>query len=151
MRIFLAGRIDGLTDREANGWRKKFTKEILPLPYVKVYNPALDVSGFVKGKVADLCNNRSKAPEILDRNDRELKKANLIVVKIDDVYGIGTLMDLGAAHILKIPIYGFGGIDALRASFALEYYVDEFFPDVETLIKKLKQEIQDKEYTIKWF
>lgn len=142
MNIFLAGRIDGLTDKEANGWRKYFTKEILSFPYVKIYNPSFDVSGFVKGKIADLGNNRDRAPEILKKNDRELKRANLIVVKIDDVYGVGTLMDLGAAHILKIPVYGFGDINALRASFTLEYCMNKFFPDVETLIKKLKQEIE---------
>jgi len=141
LKIFLAGKIDGLTLRESTGWRRYFARALSDRKDIEILDPTRDAHLFTKGDVADLFYNKELAASSLQANHEDIRKSDLIVVKLDKELGIGTLLDLGGARILNIPIWGWGlyGLEVLGKSFALQECIEKVFLTIDDLIDEIRK------------
>lgn len=105
LKIFLAGRIEGLTWEAANSWRKDAITFLRGGVSNDVYNPCSFIPSKHRNNLLN-ANNIHNRTDMIDDNFKYIRQADVILVNLD-VASIGTLLDLGAAHILHIPIVAF--------------------------------------------
>jgi len=105
MKIFLAGRIEGLSWKDANNWREDAIIFLWGGISNDVYNPCSFIPKEHRNSLLN-ANNIHNRIGMIDNNFKYIRQADVILVNLD-VASIGTLLELGAAHILHIPIVAF--------------------------------------------
>lgn len=98
MLIYLAGKISGLTQKEANTWREEANFE-LAINDIKTHNP---LDGFdVNGKYEPL--------EIVNRNKYYIDKSDLVLAEMDyKEPSIGTIGEIVYANMKGKPVITWG-------------------------------------------
>ena len=103
-KIYLAGGMSGISEEEQRGWRKDVQTEVFK------YIPVRAVEFFDPTEYGDIQSNYfpngQEAEEISMRLDlRNLSEAKLIICNLStNPASVGTNMELGIAHQLKIPV-----------------------------------------------
>ena len=99
--IYLAGAMTGLPFNEQISWRNDFTdmiQERRAIERIMVFNPCLAYSP---------SDNRHKTEkEVMRYEIYNLKKADVVVVNLNNQDSIGTCMEIAIAHDHGIPIVG---------------------------------------------
>ena len=114
MKIYLAGKMSGLTREEMNGWRVELTKELgmqrdmvihkyKRAAQIECINPVdyYNYDNHIEYKAGKL--------EIMDFDLLMVKKSDILVVNLDYPGSIGTAIEVFEAYRhYKMPVLGFG-------------------------------------------
>lgn len=115
--IYLAGPIHGCSDQECHGWRQ--TLEQLTSPRIEFLNPLRrDYRGREEGNEG----------QIVAGDLQDIRKSDLVVARLERP-SWGTAMELFAAHIYRVPVWGIHP-EGPRSPW-LTAFVSRFFPDTE--------------------
>ena len=116
MKIYLAGKMGGLTKEEMNGWR------FLAQDYLNICSPF---------KSNDVCINpvsfynsdnyielKATGREIMDFDLTAIKNCDLLLVNLNHTDSMGTAIEMFYAHdILKMPVISFAYTDNFEKSY----------------------------------
>jgi len=138
--IYLAGKIDGLTWEEANGWRKRVIDELsLRDEYGRLafYNPLCHVL-YLSGKNVKITPEtvRGTSRRIVVDDEFYLKKATVVLANLEGNGMTGTLCEIGYARALGKLIVGFGKSRLTEHPF-IKRWVDIHLPTLEEAIDYL--------------
>jgi len=136
MKIFLTGYSEEF-DKGVGSWRREFTRVFQRYTSLQIFNSIL-------GNRESFDINK----KLLEENRAKLKQSHLVIAKINEILDIETLIELGGAYVLGIPVYGFGDINTIKSSILLQHCVEVFFPDLESLMVVLKRELRNGRWKI---
>ena len=105
MKIYLAGKMGGLSTEEANGWRKT-VKNVLDMHDIEVINPVdyYNFDNYSKLKATD--------KEILDFDILAIDNCDMILVNLNYENSIGTAIEMfHAVYHCKKPVIAFANDD----------------------------------------
>jgi len=101
-KIYLAGKMSGLTFQEMQGWRRDLENNTVLSKLTHIINP---VKFYSFDNVDQL---KATGKEIMDFDLYLVKRSNLVIVNLDYPDSIGTAIELYEAHRKGIPVIGFG-------------------------------------------
>jgi nucleoside 2-deoxyribosyltransferase len=96
MKIYLAGGINGLTEEQAFGWRKRVTALLKPLG-VQCLNP-IKSEDFNKFSTGGKFNEGDMTCYWKDKFD--VKRADIVIVNMENTKSYGTIVEIGWASAL---------------------------------------------------
>lgn len=123
MLVYLAGKITGLTNEEANMWREK-AKTLFKLHGIKAHNPldGFDVSGDYEPQ------------EIVMHNKFYLYKSDIILAEMEHKEpSIGTIGEIITANMKDKPIFTWGTA-AYNNNPWIKAYITKHFETLEDAI-----------------
>lgn len=101
MKIYLAGKMGGLSIEEMNTWRKSATHRFKDCDGVGCINPVLHFNPFNGA-------GKEHEREAFQFDLHQVRGSDIILVSLNHNDSIGTVMELAIAHELRIPIIGYG-------------------------------------------
>ena len=132
MLVFLAGKIDGLSWDEANGWREKASFLLKQADEnIKCYNPLKNVPDLYGKEVLYLYRSRYQSDAIA-ANQFYIKKADIILVNLERIDAKGTYVEIGFARALDKIIVAFGKDN--KNIFFIQKWVTIFFNTLEEAV-----------------
>jgi nucleoside 2-deoxyribosyltransferase len=103
MKIYLAGKMSGLSFEEMNKWRQDIKNRLsVNYPDINAINPVEFYSFEVYDKMKCI------PKEVKEYDLWLVKNSDLILVNLDYPDSIGTAIELHMAQEWKIPVVGFG-------------------------------------------
>lgn len=106
LTVFLSGGMTGLTEEEANKWRKVFTNKIL----YKLFDSIFDCPYKFINPVTKYFTTEPTTPEFekeaMQYDLYWIKQSDVIIVNFNSLQSIGTAQELMYAHTLNKPIIG---------------------------------------------
>lgn len=102
-RIYLSGGMSGLTLDEQTKWRKQIKDAIKFGDYYYEKNPIFfNPTQYYNFEEKNYKSER----EVMEFDLYNLKKSDLVIVNFNNIYSIGTAMELALAHEYNIPVIG---------------------------------------------
>ena len=130
-KIYLAGRVTGLTPEQANEWRVEFTGKVSG--YFECINPLRNqINWFEKNTIIskeDKKNRPMSRRSIIKRDMQDIQKCDILVANGDAERGT-TMEIFYAGYVLHIPVFVF---NCEKHSIWIDEFTTQFFKDIEEL------------------
>jgi len=127
--IYLAGRIGGLTLKDANAWRERVEKEFEGI--AKCLNP-------LRGKKEEM-RYRYTDGEIIVRDKNDIENSDIVLVYWKDkgnAPSVGTTMEVLYSYLLGIPVLFVG--DWAADDIWMRYHVTKIYSELDEAIEDIK-------------